>query len=121
MSWEAGFVIGTVLLGVALLYGVLAGRRTSPAAEAARDAGTRAVYAGDGDRDAPPRDGRPHRTPPLVWVIAAILAAWVLLSAVMALRSNEAQATNGSAVNSALEPLSPGSQQAPATTPSPAP
>ena len=89
MSWELGFGLGVLLLGLAIAYGAYQSAHAGRAADARGEAGARRIYDSPGESDRSP-DHHPRRPiPPLVYIVCGLLLAWLVFAAVMAARSDK--------------------------------
>jgi hypothetical protein len=77
-GWELGFGLGALALLLTLAYGVIQARRASPAADRAGEAGARRLYDNPGESEASPDTARQKKAPPLVWIMAGLLAVWLV-------------------------------------------
>ena len=117
-GWEIGFHIGWVLLGLAIAFGILQSRRAGRTADARGEAAAKALYDGDGDRDASPDDGSKKTVPPLVWIIVGLLVLWLVIAAAMS-RATLSTPSGGEAHRAvegeSLMPATPATPEAPGT------
>jgi hypothetical protein len=94
MSWELGFAIGALLLGLAIAYGLYQSAHAGRSADLRGEAGARRIYDSPGESDRSP-DHHPRKAaPPLVFVVCAILLAWLVFAGVMAQRSTSDDAAS---------------------------
>jgi len=77
-GWEVAFGLGAFALLLTLAYGVYHTRNVSGPAEQAGEKGAARLYDRPGESDAPPKGGRRHKVPPLIWIMVGLLAAWLV-------------------------------------------
>ncbi|MBI1200232.1 MAG: hypothetical protein GC203_20430 [Phenylobacterium sp.] len=108
MSWEIGFGLGALLLGLGLAYGLYQSAHASRAQNVRGEVGAHRLYDSPGESDRSP-DHHPNRTvPPLVFIICGLLLAWLVFAGVMAERSSRDDAATRLTVEgaAAAAPLS---------------
>lgn len=77
-GWEMAFGLGALALGITLAYGVYQTVHAGRGAERASQEGAKRLYDATGESEKSP-DGAPRRgAPPLVWIMAGLLAAWLV-------------------------------------------
>lgn len=82
-GWETAFGFGALALLITLAYGVYHTRRGGRTLDRLGEAGARRIYDDPQESDAPARGGVRHRVPPLIWVMAGLLAAWLVAIATL--------------------------------------
>ncbi|KQW67006.1 hypothetical protein ASE17_19700 [Phenylobacterium sp. Root77] len=76
-GWETAFGFGALALLITLAYGVYHTRHVSKASERAGEAGAKRLYDNPGESDAAPSGAQRRRVPPLIWIMAGLLVAWL--------------------------------------------
>ncbi|CAN7618532.1 hypothetical protein LJR164_004604 [Phenylobacterium sp. LjRoot164] len=82
-GWETAFGFGALALLITLAYGVYHTRHVSRGAERAAEAGAKRLYDDPRESDAPPAGARRHSAPLLIWLMAGLLAIWLVAIAAM--------------------------------------
>lgn len=113
MSWELAFSLGALALAATIAYGWVQSRRAGRAVDAVGEAGARAVYDSPGT-DRSPDTGRRGGVPPLVWIIAGLLIAWMAVAGVMSMRTSGG-ATYTEPDGASVMPATPPTAEAPGT------
>lgn len=79
IGWEIGFGLGAFALLLTLIYGVVQNRRAGPDVDRAAEAGAKRLYDNPAESEVSPDTSRQKKAPPLVWIMAGLLAAWLVM------------------------------------------